>query len=347
MKKVISGFVLIIMLAFGGCKPHSNREIVVFPTHQKATLSEISIPDVLAMPQNIVILCDNIIIHDALTDWVFKVFSKENFEFKGNLIRRGRGPMEEVDVPYLFRSFGKDAFLFKGTNAIKVANIQEDAGGLHLNIMNEFVLPAAMLSELDFFLLNNKLCSSISIKSPEKDFRCFHFNTDSVFEWGEYIPVSKPALPPYQIFYLAKFTTVHPDGSRLAVVYQNLPILRIYCTESGKVLHQLYMADGSKNEELLQRNLFESGFLTYYWKIKSTGEYIYGLYRGAELSFEEGQIPDFASKIHIWKWDGTPVMSLELNRPIFSFDITPDNKQIIALSIVDVEKLFVTEIPWN
>jgi hypothetical protein len=35
------------------------------------------------------------------------------------------------------------------------------------------------------------------------------------------------------------------------------------------------------------------------------------------------------------------------NRPVFSFDVTPDNKKIIASSIVDVNMLFAAEIPWD
>jgi hypothetical protein len=58
-------------------------------------------------------------------------------------------------------------------------------------------------------------------------------------------------------------------------------------------------------------------------------------------------VVDFSDEIHIWKWDGTPVMKLKLNRAVFSFDVTPDNKKIIASSIVDVNILFAAEIPWD
>jgi hypothetical protein len=80
--------------------------------------------------------------------------------------------------------------------------------------------------------------------------------------------------------------------------------------------------------------------------------YIYALYGGFSVAdyFKEGETPhvfDWSGEIHIWKWDGTPVMKLILDRPVFAFDVTPDNKKIIATSVVDVDKLFEAEIPWD
>ncbi len=39
------------------------------------------------------------------------------------------------------------------------------------------------------------------------------------------------------------------------------------------------------------------------------------------------------------------VLLCACNRPVFSFDMTPDNKKIIASSIVNM--LFAAEIPWD
>jgi WD40 repeat protein len=335
-------------MVFWGCKSGPKNDIIDFPVIKSASLFETEIPNLLAMPQNLVILDDHVIIYDAMTDWVFKVFFREDFEFKGQFIRRGRGPLEEVFVSHLFRGSGDNTLLFQTTSAVKVARIQEGTNGIDLLVLNEHALPANMLGDSEFFLLNDKVCSSISFLPSEKDFRCYDLEGDSTIEWGEFQAISKPAnFPPDAVFYLAKYASLHPDGKLLAVVYQNLPILRIYCTQTGQILHQLHMANSSENEELIQRNFFETGFITYYWQLKSTNEFIYGLFPGAELSFEDEKIPDFASVIHIWDWNGNPIMNLKFERSVFSFDVTPDNKQIIALSIVDVDKLFVSEIPWD
>ncbi len=348
MKKVISAIAIFSVLLFLGCNRHSKNDIVVFPSSKKVTLNVVDIPHVLARPINLIILNDKIIINDLLTEWILKIFSSESYEFKGDLIRRGRGPMEETGISEHFRSYGNEAFLYKSTGTVKVAKIDSSNGDLDHVVIDEFALPPDMYSDDDFFLLNDKIYSSITFQPTTRDFRCFDITTNIPYEWGELLPLQRPkSLHPNDIFYLAKFTTVNPDHNLLAVVYQNFPILRIYCTKSGQVLSQQHMADGSNNIKFFKRNSFEEGFLTYYWRIKSTKEYIYALYPGTGLSWEDENIPDLATVIHIWKWDGTPVMKLELDRPIFSFDVTPDNKQLIASSIVDVDKLFVAEIPWN
>lgn len=348
MKNEIAVIAFSTIFLFLGCNMRPKNDITVFPASKKATLNEIGIPNVLAVPMELVILDDKIIIYDMLSEWIFKIFSRESFDFKGDLIMRGRGPMEEVDVSPYFRRYGNDTFLYKSTGTVKVAEIHSNNRDLNYVIIDEFALPADMHYDDDFFLLNDKLFSSITFQSIARDFRCFDIDVNSTYEWGELLPLRRPkSLHPDDIFYLAKFTTVNPDQNLLAVVYQNLPILRIYCINSVQVLSQQHMADGSDNIKYFKRNSFGEGFLTYYGRIKSTKEFIYALYPGTGLSWDDENIPDLATVIHIWKWDGTPAMKLELDRPIFSFDVTPDNKQLIASSIVDVDKLFVAEIPWD
>ena len=343
MNKAISILVFFTLLVLGGCR-ESKKDILVFSVEKKATLTQIGIQEVLAMPENLLVHGDKIIVHDAGTDWVFKVFAREGFDFLGNFIRRGKGPMEEVAVPHLFRSIGNDAFLFQSISNVKLAYFRHSGNELDLVILDEFGLPLDMYSDTDFFLLDEKICSSTSFYPVEMDFRCFDIHTFDSYEWGEFAVLQRPrTLAPNDIFYLAKYATVHPDGNFLAIVYQNFPTLRIYCARSGQMLHQLHMADGSGNIEYFERNSFVEGFITYYCLIKSTSDYIYALYRGTGMS----ALDDFASVLHIWQWDGTPVMSLELDRAVFSFDVTPDNRQIIASSVVDVDRLFVAEIPWE
>ena len=342
MKKRFHIAVFVSMVSLWAC--NNRPEIIIFPSLKKAALTEFGIADVVVWPDNLMIIGESIILYDPYTEWVFKIFSKEGFEYKDNLLRRGRGPDEEVNVTPFSRSYGEDAFLFQGTSSLKVAHIQYADNELNLVYRKELALPATMYNDYDFFLLNDKLCSANTYRRVTRDFRCSALGTDSVFEWGELTPLQRPkSLAPEQSFFIAKYPAVHPGGDLIAVVFQDLPILRIYDSQSGKVLHELHMADGSDNENFLESRIFDEGFITYYWNIRSTSDYIYALYRGTVMSSRE----DVASVVHVWKWDGTAVMSIELNRAIYSFDVTPDNKQIIASSIVDVDKLFVAEIPWD
>ena len=343
MKKVLPLIIYFATVFLWSCSSSPNQ--VVFPASKKATLTAFEITEFLAWPDNLLILGDKILLYDTQTDWVFKIFSKEDFEHKGNLLRRGRGPGEELNVTPFSIRHGEDAFLFQGSSSLKIADVQYRNNELSLAVREEYALPAEMYGDYEFFLLNDKFCSSNTFKPTSRDFRCSDLDTDSIFEWGELTPVQRPkSLSPQEGFLIAKYNTVHPEGKLLAVAYQNLPILRIYCGQSGQMLHQLHVADASNNKKYFEKNLYDEGFLTYYVSIRSTSGYIYALYWGSEVSSPR---EDYASVLHVWKWDGTPVMTLELDRPIYSFDVTPDNKQIIAVSLADVDNLFMADIPWD
>jgi len=148
-----------------------------------------------------------------------------------------------------------------------------------------------------------------------------------------------------------KLTTVNAKKNLIASVYDLLPILRIYSLTDGKLIIEQQMSDASNNLGLILTD--QSMKLTnYYHRIKSTDDYIYALYGGYPINdfFAEGRSTfsfDWSREVHIWKWDGTPVMKLILDRPVISFDVTPDNKKIIATSVVDTDKLFEAVIPWD
>jgi hypothetical protein len=326
-----------------GCSNQPKKDDVVFPITQSVILKEVQIPEVLALPFNLLIHRNHIVIYDGKTDYFLKLFSTDDFEYKGQAIRRGRGPNEEVDISYQFKNYKQDTFLYHNTSSVKLGNFENS----NLSVMHEYTIPADMYGDSEFFIVNDKICSAASYMPMSRDFRCFNINSGDLFEWGEQPPIIRPkSLPSEEPFYIAKYATINEELNLLAVVYQNLPILRIYCTKTGILKSQIEMADWSSNKEFFEKNTYDVGFITYYLLLRSTSEYIFGLYPGKALSFDDNSIPDVSSTVHVWKWDGTPVMEIEFDRSIFSFDITPNNKQIIASSIIDIDKLFVTDIPW-
>jgi hypothetical protein len=293
---------------------------------------------------------------DFHSDWFFKCFSLPDLEYQGNLVRQGRGPDEEMELFPYFRTYGEDGILFQTEETVKIVRVVSTHNGLGLEVIVEHELPESMYDDMDLFLLDGQLFSSLSYRPSTRDFRAYCLTTGQMFEWGEMLPIKTKGVPDHHIPMLfAKLTTVKPDRKLLATVYGMLPIIRIYDAEKGELLSEMQVADFSNNE----RKLFNKssayvpdGLINYYFRVKSTNDYIYALFSGqpsVQLSFEGGRpvYTDNASEIHIWKWDGTPVMKLELERPVFSFDVTPDNKTIIASSIVDVDKFFRAEIPWD
>lgn len=49
---------------------------------------------------------------------------------------------------------------------------------------------------------------------------------------------------------------------------------------------------------------------------------------------------DFSNTIHVWDWNGTPKAKLILDRDIFTFAVSDDDRSIIAVSLEHPECMF-------
>ncbi len=348
----------LINLFFNGCNMQTETDYTEFLSVKKIHFDEYNIPAKLGMPVDMVVHNDFVIVLDAKTDRFFHVFATDRFNYLGNAIRQGRGPNEEIYIGSYFKNYGNDKILYQSVDAVKIAKIELSNEGLDLEVVDQYELPESSRMDTDFFKINDHLFSSMSTspRPASKDYFVICTQTGETFEWGELIPLTEKNVNSNLLPMIKqKFTTVNLEDKLIASVFHMLPMLRIYCFETEKLLTELQMTDASKNEKILLKdpNLKRGDeLINYYYRIKSTNDFIYALYAGISVSeyYKEGEMPqytDFSDEIHIWKWDGTPVMKLELDRPIFSFEVTHDNKKIVATSVDDVDKLFEAEIPWD
>ena len=344
MKSLFFFTLIVSLLTLGSCQSPPKTEINEFPVSKTLAIEEFDVSDMLAIPYEITIYKDMVVVWNQETDWFFKIYSLENFDYLGSLIRRGRGPEEEIEIAPFIRTIGEDTILYQGSGAVKKARILKLQEGLYLEVLEEYTLPAEMYDDTDIFYVNDKLYASYGMRHFTRDFQGFSPQTGKLFEWGELIPLNKPqSSSPNELFVFTKHTTVKPDNKYLATAYALLPVIRIYDAESGQLYSEMYMADASKNKQILTNDSpIKEGLINYYFRIKSTNEFIYALYSGKHPS----GLPEF-SEIHIWDWDGIPILHLELEKPFISFDVTADNRFIVAGSLFETNKLFRAEIPWD
>jgi len=349
-------FFVFIVMVLNACNRPTATNYAVFMTTKNIQLDEHNISAMLGMPMDILVVNDIIIVLDFQTDRFFHVFLKNNYNYIGSYITRGRGPGEETVIHPYFKIHTNDKFYYHSANDLKMAKIKMDNDSLDIIIHDRYKLPKSSLTDVDFFFVDEFIFSSTSLLAASKDYHVINTKTGKLSEWGEPIPLSDKIVNPNLIPIInQKLTTINSNNNLIASVFNMLPILRIYSLENEKLIYELQMSDVSNNLEIILTDQVESRskeLINYYHRIKSTDDYIYALYGGFSASgyFKEDEIPhlfDYSREIHIWKWDGTPVMKLKLDRPVFSFDITPDNKKIIATSVVDVDKLFEAEIPWD
>ena len=346
---------VLIFLIINSCKSPSVQ-YSEFLTMKNIQFDEHEVSVLLGMPMDMLIMNDLVIVLDHQTDRFFHVFSKDSFNHLGSFIGKGRGPGEEVDIYPFFKVHANNEILYQSDYDLKVAKIIMSDNSIDLVIHNKFDLPVAMREGVDFFLVNNIIFNSNYLDTASRDFSVYDMETGQVSEWGEPYYFSDKSVPRNMLpFHNAKLTTVNSKENLIASVFNQFPLLRIYSLETEQMIKELQMSDASHNREVMltgQGKPGTGGMINYYHHIKSTEEYIYALYGGFSVMdhFKEGEEPypfDWSKEVHIWKWDGTPVMKLILDRPVTSFDVTPDNKRIIATSFVDTDKLFEAIIPWD
>lgn len=355
MTKELSIKIIFAVLLLGSCKSSTIVEFIEFPVSKNLNFEEIDITNILAipgdvkiaMPGEITIHNDMIIVWDQETDWFFKIFTFEDFEYLGSLVRKGRGPDEEIDLAPFIRPH-MDNILYQGTGNIKIARVNNYHNELALEVVQVYELPAEMFDDYDIFMLNGKLYSSNGFRHIERDFQGFCIETGKLFEWGEKLPLSNSQISKLNQLRipLTKYTTVIPDSKLIATVYDVLPVIRIYEAENGHLVSEWHKTDRSSNLQILLDNSadhIQDGLVRYYSRIKSTNDYIYALYSGKPV----GDLPK-NNVIHVLDWEGNTVMRFNLNiSSITSFDISPDNRHIVAISILDTNKIFRAEIPWD
>lgn len=346
MKEFLTIAATITVFLMASCESAQKKEFSEFPVSHFIKLNEIAVPDILGIPIEITIHKNMAIICDQETDWFFKVFSLEDFEYLGNLVRRGNGPKEEIEIAPFIHSFTEE-ILYHGTGNIKTVDINSFNADLEIEVIQEFALPVEMFYDYDIFLLKDKLYSSNGLRPFERDFQAYCIETGKLYQWGKSLPLRKSQISQLneQQIPIYKVTSVKPDKQLLAIVYNLLPIVRIYCAESGLLVNELHIQDSSKNLQILLGNSVgnnQEEMVNYYLRIKSTDEYIYALYSGKPFV----GTPEY-NIIHVWDWEGNPVMKIDLNISLASFDVSPDNKSIVGISMFETEKIFWAEIPWE
>lgn len=217
------------------------------------------------------------------------------------------------------------------------SNLQKEDNRVTIADYSSIKLPSELKHSSDFFKLRDTLFFSNSDDYSKFDFKGFCVKNFSVFDFGEIIFTKSPKYKKEVLFDLGmKHSTVKPDKSKIATIYQSTAALRIYSTSTWKIANEWYV-----DIKPIQ-----------YSSIRSTSKFIYALFTDTQppdLKWDGSRWRnnDVADEIHIWDWDGNFVMKLKLNRLVFSFDITPDNKKIVALSATDTKHLLVADIPWN
>jgi len=332
MRFTLSTITILLVIAYGCSQPHEKDF-----NYKKVILKEVAIARGLDHPGVLKIHNDQIFVYDFYADYAFNIYSSADFQQKGTLVRQAIGRGNEIVVHSSFWIGGEDSLIFMTCDSVFFANLQKEDNRLSLPDYTSIKLPSELKHSTDFFILRDTLFFSNPKDYSKFDFKGFCLKNYSVFDFGEIIFTKSPKYKRELLFDAGiKHSTVKPDKSKVAIIYQATAALRIYSTLKWEIANEWYMDINPIR----------------YFSIRSTSEFIYALFtdtQAPDLLWDGSRWRnnDVANEIHVWDWEGNFVMKLKLNRLVFSFDITPDNKKIVALSATDPKHLFVSYIPWN
>jgi len=340
---------LLISIFLTSCS--SNEPInyfEAFAQNVEVEFQEIEVADVLPFASDLVLLDSVIITLDMLDNPVFNVFNVSNFSHIGGFVNKGYGPGEESVIFPLFNKLDGNTFFYNAITHLSLLSFNKETNTLEE--INKIPLPNELIGASQIFMINNNI---YGYNAAMKGHEYIGFNHESweVFDFGPGFPEYTLKLNEEQknVLY-TKIVTNKPDGSKFAALYDKFPILRIY-DDRGILLHQSQFYNQQKEPLAYLREQISlsemNGTTINYLRIKATDSYIYGLYAGkthGELNVQEKRVDDFCKEIHIWDWEGKPLVKFVLNKEIMAFSVSPDNKCIIGTSANHDNKLFKLEI---
>jgi hypothetical protein len=345
MKKILYAFTITFLLSCSNQRETKIEIIKEFPHSISITHQQINTPPLLFSIGEMQILDSVLVAFDTKSVYFFKIFKLPNFNYIGEYITKGRGPEEEINIDPFFNKLSGNKFIYKSLNTVKFAcfNLNENK----LEIIKTIQLPSELLDFSHIFTFHDSIIGGwIYNQLAEKEFVVFSTKEKTMDEFGpvysnivDNIPINTRA----SIF--SKVITVKPDNLRIAVVYDKFQMLRII-DNKGILIKEIRFENSTQLPDGMfkgnVRGIDSNKIILHYQRIQSTNKYIYALYSGksqADFINIEGAT-DIGTEIHVWNWDGVPIVKIRLDKECSSFAVDPNDKFGISSSVYDIDKLY-------
>lgn len=137
-----------------------------------------------------------------------------------------------------------------------------------------------------------------------------------------------------------------PGGETVAVAYQHANRVDLFNLDAGR--HRT-LAGPRPVETHFEFRQGSFGFIRRrderaYVDLASTKSYLYGLFCGCTHPRTPGRYP-LATKLHVWRWDGTFVAELEFDRPVSKLAVSSTGDRVWALYATPIPYIGEWELP--
>lgn len=282
---------------------------------------------------------------------IVKVFNHRTGEFLGAFGTIGGGPGEFERVNLSGFSRRQDQIVVSGQKNIRSYDIAVDENGIAATIKLKATIPGEYFPFNYAFFLNDSTVAGKRMLA-ERYFSVFNVNTGEMSGYGDY-PNLEPQIPKASYHHLYQSQTrMHPDGSKIAGVFSNFPLLRIIDTKANKSKEVFVLPENEQREVVAApdgRSIQSFDLYKYFKRIQVNENLIAAYYCESEIvPGPEGGNRWISSYLTdhcllIFDWEGAPVLKFIIEDWMTRFTVTPDNR-VIFFHPEEKDELYLVDL---
>ncbi len=312
-----------------------------FPIEQSLIAKPIKVPSIIyAKMPGFVITGKYLLLLRSFNEPLFSVFELADCNYMGDFGRLGRGP-NEFGKPDSRNAIAtsKGFVIYDVEKGLLFIDLKESILNKYPHIIRTIKLPGELFMLNDIIMLND--CTIVGfpyVDKSNKPYVRYNFKTNEIEYFGKYPAIYSKSKKEHFWPIFWRHSVTKPDGKKFASFFDAVKMFRIY-DEFGNLENETII----EIQDLFQGQARKSNIITYYHTVKATNQFIYALC----LDVRTNKLLDYRPTLEIWDWNGNPVAAYTLDRDIFTFDITDDNKYIYCMDRQTIDKIFVYYLDIN
>lgn len=337
--KIITKFkyliVILSTLAFACDSTLQDRKTEVTFTKQFTALialDSIEITKPIFKARRITTNNDFLFVLESDPNELVKIFDVITGEYLHSFGKEGSGP-EEILKPSSsgFVTF-EDNLVITDLKTVTFYNIKYDSNHQYLNIKstNKIRIPGSLIP-LNFATPFNDSTIYGTTQSSLKHFSIFNKKSEIDYQFGNYPNYFPSVVDKAKWYAYQNLSAIKPDRTKIAVVYQNLPLIRIFDKE-GNIVKDSWIKSKKKQKEFTLLSISNvsidpNGLVSYFHDVQSNDEYIVALFD--EIIHEVSSTGELKRnkiskrKLIVLDWDGNAMLELILEDWMRLYTISP------------------------
>lgn len=261
------------------------------------------------------------------------VFHIPDMEYIGDMGNQGQGPNDFnlLDTRSFNPIEGGFQVVEAGSNIMKTVLLKEEG---MVSVSSNQVLEKGLISN-GFYSLKDSVFLSFGQIRDKNEYTLHDIKNDTLFHIGSYPDWCNLSAKDIPFVVYLKTCVVHPSKERIAVFYSKFKRMRIF-DACMNLLHDVDLQTIPCN--ISPNGTIEETPIYYIGQPYATDEYIYAL---CCLNYTEKH---GRSELHVWDWEGNPVVSYELGRKISLFAISEKHGKMYALNNEKENELYIYDL---